>query len=120
MLAHHNLNADGYIHAASKENAIRNIMPSSRPSTSAYSGFNSSDSPYIEHTRRDSRGVLVTKRYLKGPLLGKGGFAKCFRLTDADTNEEWACKVVQKASLTKQRHKAKVRLCFLVCRKQRL
>ncbi len=51
----------------------------------------------------------MTKRYLKGNLLGKGGFAKCFRVTDMDTNEDWACKIVQKSSLTKQRHKAKVR-----------
>lgn len=40
--------------------------------------------------------------------VGKGGFAKCYKLVDQDTNEEWACKVVQKSSLTKQRHKAKV------------
>ena len=66
------------------------------------------ESPYIEHTRRDSRGVTVTKRYLKGVLLGKGGFAKCYKVTDMDTNIDWACKVVQKASLTKQRHKVKV------------
>jgi serine/threonine protein kinase len=93
------------------------------------------DSPYIEHTRRDSRGnqvifpykfmqvhvlimtcliLKVTKRYLKGALLGKGGFAKCYRITDMDTNQDWACKVVQKSSLVKQRHKAKVELCFII------
>jgi hypothetical protein len=52
--------------------------------------------------------------------VGKGGFAKCYRLMDTDTNEEWACKVVAKASLTKQRHKAKVRYaanftCVFTC-----
>lgn len=119
--------SSGLMHAKAydtKENAIRNVMQPSgnsiqtatacRPS-SAPQSFGS-ESPYIEHTRRDSRGVTVTKRYLKGALLGKGGFAKCFKITDVDTNIDWACKVVQKSSLTKQRHKVKVRqqpACFL-------
>jgi hypothetical protein len=53
--------------------------------------------------------VLMFPHILASHAVGKGGFAKCFRLIDTDTNEEWACKVVAKASLTKQRHKAKVR-----------
>lgn len=110
--------ASGLLHGKpydTKENAIRNVMQPTgnvmqpavacRPSSAPSFG---SESPYIEHTRRDSRGVTVTKRYLKGVLLGKGGFAKCFKITDVDTNVDWACKVVQKSSLTKQRHKVKV------------
>ncbi|EKX53816.1 hypothetical protein GUITHDRAFT_64205 [Guillardia theta CCMP2712] len=82
---------------------------SSRPlSAPSFNSLNSNDSPYIEHTKKDSRGVLVTKRYLKGGLLGKGGFAKCFKITDVETNQDWACKVVQKSSLTKHRHKVKL------------
>jgi len=106
-----------------KENAIRNVMQQTgnimnpavacRPSSAPSQSFGS-ESPYIEHTRRDSRGVTVTKRYLKGVLLGKGGFAKCFKITDVDTNTDWACKVVQKSSLTKQRHKVKVCSFFTV------
>lgn len=107
------MNAKAY---DTKENAIRNVIQPAintqqtatacRPSSAAPSFGN--ESPYIEHSRRDSRGVTITKRYLKGALLGKGGFAKCFKITDVDTNLEWACKVVQKISLTKQRHKVKV------------
>jgi serine/threonine protein kinase len=112
------LNPPGILQAQAyeaKENVnYNNIQPSNammqsstacRPSTAPSFG---SDSPFIEHTRRDSRGLSVTKRYLKGSLLGKGGFAKCFKITDADTKVDWACKVVQKSSLTKQRHKVKV------------
>ena len=84
--------------------------PSSAPS------FGPADSPYIEHTRRDSRGMTTTRRYLKGQLLGKGGFAKCFKITDVETKKDWACKVVQKSSLTKQRHKVKVGIHRRICR----
>ena len=100
-----------------KENAVRNaLQPTSaniqtatacRPASAPSFG---NESPYIEHTRRDSKGGTVTKRYLKGTLLGKGGFAKCYKITDVETNKDWACKVVQKSSLTKQRHKVKVRV----------
>lgn len=112
----------GGLHA--KENAVRNIIQPSGSSQASSScrpssapSFGSADSPYIEHTRRDSRGVTTTRRYLKGQLLGKGGFAKCYKITDVETKKDWACKVVQKSSLTKQRHKVKVgiRLSFGRC-----
>lgn len=62
----------------------------------------------IEQSKRDAQGNVYTKRFLKGAILGKGGFAKCYRVTDMDTKEEWACKIIEKKSLTKQRHKTKV------------
>ena len=62
----------------------------------------------IEHQKRDSSGRTTVKRYQKGQLLGKGGFAKCYKVTDLDTRQEWACKIIQKCSLTKQRHKQKL------------
>jgi putative IMPACT (imprinted ancient) family translation regulator len=46
----------------------------------------------IEH-RMSENGRTVVKRYYKGELLGKGGFAKCFLFTDCETSEKWACKV---------------------------
>ncbi|EKX41770.1 hypothetical protein GUITHDRAFT_88322 [Guillardia theta CCMP2712] len=69
-----------------------------------------SDKPnnIIEHTKKDATGRVSVKKYLKGALLGKGGFAKCFQVTDLDTKEDWACKIIQKSSLTKQRHKQKL------------
>ena len=48
------------------------------------------------------------RRYLRGRILGKGGFAKCYEATDLDTREVWAVKIVAKASLVKQRAKVKL------------
>eukprot|EP00009_Paramoeba_aestuarina_P007101 CAMPEP_0201506982 /NCGR_PEP_ID=MMETSP0161_2-20130828/799_1 /ASSEMBLY_ACC=CAM_ASM_000251 /TAXON_ID=180227 /ORGANISM="Neoparamoeba aestuarina, Strain SoJaBio B1-5/56/2" /LENGTH=95 /DNA_ID=CAMNT_0047901233 /DNA_START=224 /DNA_END=508 /DNA_ORIENTATION=- len=43
------------------------------------------------------------KRFLIGRLLGKGGFARCYHLTDAaDHNKVYAAKIVQKNWLTKK------------------
>eukprot|EP01064_Diplonema_japonicum_P026922 TRINITY_DN3853_c3_g1_i1.p1 TRINITY_DN3853_c3_g1~~TRINITY_DN3853_c3_g1_i1.p1 ORF type:complete len:847 (+),score=183.08 TRINITY_DN3853_c3_g1_i1:52-2541(+) len=60
---------------------------------------------YIEE--RDKQGVVV-KRYLHGKLLGKGGFAKCYLVTDSDTQEDMAVKVIDKSSLTKPKMKNKL------------
>lgn len=48
------------------------------------------------------------KRYLRGRFLGKGGFAKCYELTDMDTREIWAGKIVPKTLLAKQHQKDKM------------
>jgi serine/threonine protein kinase len=47
-------------------------------------------------------------RYLRGRLLGKGGFAKVFMCTALDTNKQYAVKVVPKANLVKTRARQKV------------
>jgi len=67
----------------------------------------------IENTKRtvfDGKQVTTVKRYQRGQLLGKGGFAKCFFVTDIDTKEDWACKIVSKKSLTEQRHVQKLQM----------
>jgi len=48
------------------------------------------------------------KRYAKGKLLGKGGFAKCFEVTNLETKKVLAAKIIQKSSLTKSRARQKV------------
>ncbi|CAH1787426.1 unnamed protein product [Owenia fusiformis] len=48
------------------------------------------------------------KRYMKGRFLGKGGFAKCYELTDMVTKEIWAGKIVSKSLLVKQHQKDKM------------
>ncbi|KAK6187900.1 hypothetical protein SNE40_005825 [Patella caerulea] len=48
------------------------------------------------------------KRYMKGRYLGKGGFAKCYELTDLDTKVIFAGKVVPKTLLVKQHQKDKM------------
>ena len=48
------------------------------------------------------------RRYLRGRFLGKGGFAKCFEISDADTKEVFACKIVPKSLLPKPHQKEKM------------
>eukprot|EP00826_Nyctotherus_ovalis_P020238 TRINITY_DN1633_c0_g5_i1.p1 TRINITY_DN1633_c0_g5~~TRINITY_DN1633_c0_g5_i1.p1 ORF type:complete len:597 (+),score=145.12 TRINITY_DN1633_c0_g5_i1:51-1841(+) len=53
-------------------------------------------------------GEMTIKKYTKGRLLGKGGFAKCYEVTNAETNKISAAKIIAKASLTKNRAKQKL------------
>ncbi|KAL2086438.1 hypothetical protein ACEWY4_017497 [Coilia grayii] len=48
------------------------------------------------------------KKYTRGRFLGKGGFAKCFEITDVATKEVFAGKVVPKALLLKPHQKEKM------------
>ncbi|XP_046453987.1 serine/threonine-protein kinase PLK1-like [Daphnia pulex] len=48
------------------------------------------------------------KRYVRGKFLGKGGFAKCYELTDSATNQIFAGKIVSKHLLQKQHQKDKM------------
>ena len=48
------------------------------------------------------------RRYLRGRFLGKGGFAKCFEISDADTKEVFAGKIVPKSLLLKPHQKEKM------------
>ncbi|XP_051789293.1 serine/threonine-protein kinase PLK1 [Erpetoichthys calabaricus] len=48
------------------------------------------------------------KRYLRGRFLGKGGFAKCYEITDMDTKEVFAGKVVPKSMLLKPHQREKM------------
>jgi len=53
-------------------------------------------------------GDVQIRKYVKGRLLGKGGFAKCYEFTCQDTKKIHAAKVVQKSSLVKSRAKQKL------------
>nr|CAH8823530.1 unnamed protein product [Trichobilharzia regenti] len=55
--------------------------------------------------------VDATRRreFVRGRFLGKGGFAKCYELTDKKTGEKFAGKVINKAALVKQSQKEKMR-----------
>jgi len=73
---------------------------------------NSSDneSVIIEEKRRRLNGDGYTlHRYLRGRLLGRGGFAKVYLCTALDTNKNYAVKIVPKANLVKARARQKVR-----------
>ena len=55
----------------------------------------------------DGSSVAVDK-YVKGKLLGKGGFAKCYYATCLHSKKEYALKVVQKSSLVKLKSRLKL------------
>jgi hypothetical protein len=68
------------------------------------------DSVVIEEKRRRPHGDgYSVHRYLRGRLLGKGGFAKVYLCTALDTNKNYAVKIVPKANLVKERARQKVR-----------
>ncbi len=48
-------------------------------------------------------GECKFNRYTKGKLLGKGGFAKCYELTNIETKRLYAAKIIPKNTLTKNR-----------------
>ncbi len=54
----------------------------------------------------DSQPIIIqdrhsSRRYIKGRFLGKGGFAKCYVMTDVETKKIYAGKIVSKATLSK-------------------
>lgn len=53
-------------------------------------------------------GDIQIRKFSKGRLLGKGGFAKCYEFVCLETKKIYASKVVIKASLTRGRAKQKL------------
>lgn len=51
----------------------------------------------------------MVHQYSKGRFLGKGGFAKCYEVTDLATKALYAAKIVAKASIAKPRAMAKLK-----------
>ena len=68
----------------------------------------SSDSIIVEHRKRPNGDGYTVHQYLRGKLLGKGGFAKVYQVTSLDTNKIYAAKIVPKANLVKNRARQKV------------
>jgi len=66
-------------------------------------GARPAERPVILVDRHDPR-----YRYQKGKFLGKGGFAKCYELTEVGNNKRWAGKIVEKKTLIKYRAKEKL------------
>ena len=80
-----------------------------KPTTSSSSS--SEPITIVEHRKRPSGDGYTVHKYLRGKLLGKGGFAKVYKVTSLDTNKEYAVKIVPKANLVKSRARQKV--CFV-------
>ena len=52
--------------------------------------------------------IKQIRKYIKGRLLGKGGFAKCYEFINQETEHSSAAKVIPKKSLVKSRAKQKL------------
>ena len=62
----------------------------------------------IEEKSITANRQILTKRYVKGNFLGKGGFAKVYEIRNMELDYPQAVKVVPKATLTKSRAKQKL------------
>lgn len=78
--------------------------------TASASGANNKEDQQqiVEERIVKFNGDHVTKKYLKGKFLGKGGFAKCYEMTNLENKKVQAAKIIMKSSLTKSRAKAKL------------
>ncbi|XP_030630323.1 serine/threonine-protein kinase PLK3 [Chanos chanos] len=48
------------------------------------------------------------RSYFKGKLLGKGGFARCYEMTDLATNKMYAVKVIPQSRVSKPHQREKI------------
>ena len=62
----------------------------------------------IEEKITKVNGEVQIRKYIKGRLLGKGGFAKCYEFINQETNHSSATKIIPKKSLVKSRAKQKL------------
>ena len=51
---------------------------------------------------------IQIRKYQKGRLLGKGGFARCYEFINLETKEVTAAKIIPKKALVKSRAKQKL------------
>ncbi len=61
-----------------------------------------------ERRKSSSTGEIKIYKYKKGKYLGKGGFARCYTMTNMKDGRIYAGKVVSKSSLVKSKAKAKL------------
>lgn len=66
------------------------------------------DSEIIEEKITQANGEIKIKKYSKGKALGRGGFAKCFEVTNIETKKIMAAKIIAKSSLNRSRAKQKL------------
>ena len=62
----------------------------------------------IEEKYKNAAGDDFVRKWQKGRVLGKGGFATCYEFKNMDNGVKWACKLVEKKSLTQNKAKAKL------------
>jgi len=57
----------------------------------------------IQEKISKKNGEVMIRKYARGKVLGRGGFATCYEITDLEQNKQYAAKIVSKSSLTKKR-----------------
>ena len=57
----------------------------------------------IEEKNSKANGETVVRKYVRGKLLGRGGFAKCYEITNIETKKTQAAKIIPKSTLSKNR-----------------
>lgn len=66
------------------------------------------DQAIIQEKITKTNGEVVIKKYSKGKALGRGGFAKCYEVTNLEAKRISAAKIIAKSSLNRSRAKQKV------------
>lgn len=62
----------------------------------------------IEEKIQKTTGEIIIKRFLRGKLLGKGAFARCYEVTESTTKKVYAAKIISKNILEKNKARQKV------------
>ena len=62
----------------------------------------------IEEKISSSQSEIKIRKYKRGKLLGRGGFARCYEFTCLDNNKVFAAKVINKQNLATSRQKQKL------------
>ena len=62
----------------------------------------------VEEKIKGQNNQTQTRQYIRGRLLGKGGFAKCYELICKDNNKIFAAKMIQRSNLKSERQKQKL------------
>jgi len=90
-----------------RQNPVMKPVRSSKAKNGAVD-VNNPEMVTIEEVRRCSDGSQTVHKYLRGKMLGKGGFAKVYWCTSLDTQKPYAIKIVPKANLVKSRARQKL------------
>ncbi len=69
---------------------------------------NQAESGIIQEKITQANGEIKIKKYSKGKALGRGGFAKCYEVTNLENKRVLAAKIIAKNSLSRSRAKQKV------------
>eukprot|EP01017_Pseudomicrothorax_dubius_P002737 TRINITY_DN10205_c0_g1_i2.p1 TRINITY_DN10205_c0_g1~~TRINITY_DN10205_c0_g1_i2.p1 ORF type:complete len:620 (+),score=120.06 TRINITY_DN10205_c0_g1_i2:131-1990(+) len=69
---------------------------------------NRSEDVLIEEKISKPNGEALVRKYSRGKLLGKGGFAKCYEITNHETKRLLAAKIICKSTLIKTRARQKL------------